>query len=262
MQRTRTSGYIGGALATILAIIPGCSSNKPTVPPEPDNKPTVESLQAENQELKERVDYLEDTDYWETYADVLEKENDRQIKTILGLEGQVNRLSTKLAVSDRDNSKLERELDKALNPDDVEAWKAEKAKLEKELDRLYANSVVNKNYPVDGILRLFKETKTPYQEIKATETLQGMCKEEREAFYLAFLNPHRLLKSYSPEKRERYEEFFRNRASTQEKRDIPKNTGIYGNMNDKYSAFSLAVFEVFEIALNVQNEVIRLPAVR
>lgn len=243
MNRARTSRLVKGTLAGILAFVPLYGCNREAGPPQPDAQANAtQSLLTEIGQLKQRNKELEEKGY--------DPENPVYVelrKQKCKLETKINYQELRLAELTSDKSGLLVQVYKLSHPDEEQAWKKDKVESERKLQRLYANSSINGNYPVEAIEQLMDEAKIPYDKKRFEEEAGKFSPEARQGFFLAFLDEKQLHASYDSGKKGRYDEFFRNGITDKEKNRILNDLGIRGNdLNQKHSALSLAVFEVYE----------------
>lgn len=248
MYRAKTSRLVTGTLAGLLTLIPLYGCNRQVETPQTDNQPntTVIELQEKNQKLKERVKELEEKGCDPKNPAYIELKNTNyELETKNAeLEGCLADQKLKCKRQWRDNNKLELRIDELQNPEG-KAWDVLRSRLEKRLKSFVVDSVAG-DYSYDSIKKLFNEEKVTYDKERLTETWKKFSPEEREAFFLAYLDKDSLYQSYDERKKARYEEFFRNGIKPEDKISIPRNIGIQGSLDEKYSPLSLGVFEVYE----------------
>lgn len=253
MNRLKTISLVTGTLTAILALGGGYCVHyflKPT-----EIQPDPVALQQENCELKQRNSDLEDEAIayeFETLAYTEAVDNQ-----ITGLELEIQGLKECKSGLARKVSEL-----RVMNDEQdvkVDDLTIKDAKSQRKLKKLYSNSAINQDYPAEAIEQLMDGAKVTYDKKRFEDAVGRFNPLGRQSFFMAFLDEGQLYSSYDSRKRDRYDEFFRNVLTTEEKSRILNTLGIRSNsLNQRYSPLSLAVFEVYE---NTKNS-IQLPPVR
>ena len=231
---TRTSRLATGTLLTILSIVPmyGCSRQPKSEEPQPCTANSLEVLKQENEELKLQAENLE-----------LKKRIQDSAKTDTKKCGENYKLKEANARLGESNAEYLLEINQQRR--EISELELKIDCFREEIRGCFANSELNQDYPLKNFQQVLERAEASYDKEKIKKAWEGYNSEEKEVFYMAFLDKDLFYQSFSPAKKERYEEFYRKGLATEEIKRIEATTGMTGL--DKYkSPLSLIVFQVRE----------------